>query len=203
MEYSIEMINIPFGSKQENEMQTAKKKIILVFRKLVSMKDFDKITVAEICESAYVSRKTFYTYFKDKNDIIEQIFLYSITQPFREFRELYVTHDLPAALIMEWLYQRIYEDREFYANVSKFTGQNSLQELVLKHTTEMLDKTLADSCISEIDKEYTVYFYAASHTMLLIKWIRDGMIVSPKKMGSYYEKWTIPGWIDISQNKET
>jgi AcrR family transcriptional regulator len=197
MEYSMRKENIPFDSIQEYEVQSAKKKIIVEFRKLVIIKDFDRITVAEICENAEVSRKTFYTYFKDKNDIIEQIFLYSITQPFKEFRRLYATHELPATLIMEWLYQRIYEDKDFYANVSKFTGQNSLQEFILKHTTEMLDDILADVGISEKDKEYTVYFYAASHTMLLLKWIRDGMIVSPKKMGSYYEKWTIPIWRDL------
>ena len=198
----MEKEHIPFESVQKNEMQIAKKKIILEFRKLVIKKDFDRITVGEICEHAQVSRKTFYTYFKDKNDIIEQIFLQSITQPFREFRELYMTHDLPASLIMEWLYQRIYEDREFYANVSRFTGQNSFQELVLKHTTETLEMILKTVDMSEKDKEYMIYFYAVSHTMLLIKWIRDGMIVSPKKMGSYYEKWTIPNWRILTQNSQ-
>ena len=200
MGYSMGNEHIPFESMYENEMQTAKKKIIVEFRKLVIRKDFDRITVGEICEHAQVSRKTFYTYFKDKNDIIEQIFLHSITQPFREFRELYMTHDLPASLIMEWFYQRIYEDREFYANVSRFTGQNSFQELVLKHTTETLETILKTVDMSEKDKEYTIYFYAVSHTMLLIKWIRDGMIVTPKKMGNYYEKWTIPNWKELTQS---
>lgn len=191
--------NMSFNSLQEDEVQTAKKKILLEFRKLVIMKDFDRITVAEICEYANVSRKTFYTYFKDKNDIIEQILLFSITKPFVEFRRLYVMHEgLPAALIMEWLYQRIYEDKDFYTNVSKFTGQNSLQEFILKHTTVMLEHALKKVDMSEEDKEYTVYFYAVSHTMLLIKWIRDGMVISPQKMASYYEKWTIPIWRSFS-----
>jgi AcrR family transcriptional regulator len=194
--------NIPFDSIEEIDVRSAKNKLILSFRKLVIMKEFEKLTVAEICEHANVSRKTFYTHFKDKNDMIEQNVLHSITQPFKEMRKLYTVHDLPSTLIMEWLYQRIYEDREFYANISSFTGQNSLQEFVLQHTTEMLEDMLINVEMSVEDKEYTVYFYAASHTILLIKWIRDGMVVSPRKMASYYEKWTIPIWRDFSTNKK-
>ncbi|MGG3942097.1 TetR/AcrR family transcriptional regulator [Peribacillus psychrosaccharolyticus] len=190
------------GSLEEIDVQSAKDKLILSFRQLVIIKEFEKLTVAEICEKANVSRKTFYTHFKDKNDIIEQIVLHSISQPFKEMRMLYTLHDLPSTLLMEWLYQRIYEDKEFYANISSFTGQNSLQEFVLKHTTEMLETILESVDMSEVDKEYTVYFYAASHTLLLIKWICDGMIVSPKKMAGFYDKWTIPIWQDFSQNKK-
>lgn len=179
-------------SMKEREGYSAKNKLILGFRKLVAIKDFEKLTVAEICEYANVSRKTFYNYFKDKNDIVERIVFYSITQPFRELRKLHLVHELPASLMMEWLYQRIYEDRDFYAKISSFTGQNSLQEFILNHTTEMLENILSDVDMSKEDREYTIYFYAASHTLLLIKWIREGMNVSPKKMASFYEKLTIP-----------
>ena len=194
--------DIGFDSLEDIAVQSAKNKLILSFRQLVIMKEFEKLTVAEICEKANVSRKTFYTHFKDKNDIIEQIVLHSLSQPFKEMRKLYTLHDLPSTLLMEWLYQRIYEDKEFYANISSFTGQNSLQEFVLKHTTEMLETILESVDMSEVDKEYTVYFYAASHTLLLIKWISDGMIISPKKMAGFYDKWTIPIWKNFSQNKK-
>jgi len=164
------------------------------FRHLVLKKNFEKLTVAEICEQANVSRKTFYTYFKDKNDIIEQIVRHSLTQPFAELRKLYALHDMSPTVIMEWLYQRIYEDREFYMEISRFNGQNSLEEFLLKHTTTMLKNALSTVNMSDLDKEYTIYFYASSHTSLLIKWIRDGMVVSPAKMASFYETWTIPVW---------
>lgn len=76
------------GSLEEIDVQSAKNKLILSFRTLVRIKEFEKLTVAEICEHANVSRKTFYTHFKDKNDMIEQNVLRSITQPFKEMRRL-------------------------------------------------------------------------------------------------------------------
>ena len=188
-------------STEEADIQSAKEKLIIGFRKLVLKKNFEKLTVAEICEQANVSRKTFYTYFKDKNDIIEQIVRHSLTQPFAELRKLYMLHDMAPTVIMEWLYQQIYEDREFYIEISRFNGQNSFEEFLLKHTTNMLENALSTVNLSDLDKEYTIYFYASSHTALLIKWIRDGMVVSPAKMASFYETWTIPIWRSFYENK--
>lgn len=189
------------NSTEETDIQSAKEKLIIGFRQLVLKKNFEKLTVAEICEQANVSRKTFYTYFKDKNDIIEQIVRHSLTQPFAELRKLYVLHDMAPTVIMEWLYQRIYEDREFYIKISRFNGQNSFEEFLLKHTTNMLENALSTVNMPDLDKEYTIYFYASSHTALLIKWIRDGMVVSPAKMASFYETWTIPIWRSFYENK--
>ena len=45
MGYSMEKEHIPFETMQKSEMQIAKKKIIVEFRKLVIKKDFNRITV--------------------------------------------------------------------------------------------------------------------------------------------------------------
>lgn len=41
---------------------------------LLNEKEFDKITVKEICDRAQVSRITFYTYFHDKYDLMNDMF---------------------------------------------------------------------------------------------------------------------------------
>ena len=42
-------------------------------RELVCKNGFDKVTVKMICEKTNISRKTFYTFYQDKYDILEQI----------------------------------------------------------------------------------------------------------------------------------
>jgi len=44
--------------------------ILQAFNKLAKKKDFDKITVEQICKEAEVSRATFYRYFEDKYDVM-------------------------------------------------------------------------------------------------------------------------------------
>lgn len=185
-----------FFITNEKNLNSTAIKIINSFYQLVMSQDFIKLTVSEICEEAQISRKTFYKYFKDKNDIVEQILIKDILLPMQKLRELYINMELPSGMILEWQYQQFYKERKFYERISAFTGQNSFYEFILKHSTEIISEKLKILKLSDIEKEYMTYFYASSHTMLLVKWIKDGMIISPKQIASYYERWTIPIFID-------
>ncbi len=37
--------------------------------------------------------------------------------------------------------------------------------------------------------------------MLLVKWMKDGMVIPPKQIASYYERWTIPIFIDYENSR--
>ena len=183
------------GLTQNNRVKSTAEAIMNCFHKLVMEKDFKKLTVSEICEEAGVSRKTFYKYFKDKNDIVEQILIKDILNPMEQLRELYTNMELPSGMIFNWQYQQFYNDRKFYQRISAFTGQNSFYDFILNHSTSVISERLKNLELSAIDKEYMTYFYSSSHAMLLIKWIGDGMILPPKQIASYYEKWTIPVFV--------
>jgi len=183
------------GLTQNNRVKSTAEAIMNCFHKLVMEKDFKKLTVSEICEEAGVSRKTFYKYFKDKNDIVEQILIKDILNPMEQLRELYTNMELPSGMILNWQYQQFYDDRKFYQRISAFTGQNSFYDFILNHSTSVISERLKNLELSAIDKEYMTYFYSSSHAMLLIKWIGDGMILPPKQIASYYEKWTIPVFV--------
>lgn len=170
----------------------AYKQIILSFRELVMQKDFEKLSVAEISQAAGISRKTFYQYFKDKNDIVEHIVYENIIQPMNHMRSLSTAFEFPSLTIMSWLYEQFYKDRSFYLKISSFTGQNSFFELMLGHTSAIVAGKIGNLNVSETEKEYSIFFYASSHLTVLTKWIREGMKIPPSEMASFYEKWTIP-----------
>lgn len=176
-------------------------KIINCFQQLVIEKDFKKLTVSEICEEANISRKTFYKFFKDKNDIVEQVLIRDILEPMEKLRELYINMELPSGMILDWQYQQFYKNRKFYERISEYTGQNSFYEFIVKHSTAIISDKLNSLEMPEVDREYMTYFYASSHALLLIKWIGDGMALPPKKIASYYEKWTIPIFNEYSERK--
>ena len=48
--------------------------IVNAFIKLVNQGSFEKLTVQEILDEALVSRNTFYSHYRDKYDIAEQLF---------------------------------------------------------------------------------------------------------------------------------
>lgn len=55
---------------------------------LLRDKEFDRITVKEICERAEISRITFYNYFKDKYDLMNDMFQLLETKSTAYFLEL-------------------------------------------------------------------------------------------------------------------
>lgn len=177
-------------------------RIIQTFKELVMVKDFEKLTVAEISEAASISRKTFYQYFKDKNEVVEYIVFENIIQPMNQMRSLSVAFEFPSLTIMSWLYEQFYKDRLFYSRISSFTGQNSFFELLLEYTSNIVAEKFSSLTISEQEKEYATYFYSSSHIMVLTKWIKDGMVISPVEMAQFYEKWTIPAIVEYSSNEK-
>lgn len=54
-------------------MTQTKQSLINAFFELVSQKDFEKITVADITKGAKVNRATFYAHFSDKYELLEYI----------------------------------------------------------------------------------------------------------------------------------
>lgn len=60
-------------NKNVNITKETRKKLINSFWQLYKKKDLSKITVGEICINAKYERTTFYRYFMDINDIINQL----------------------------------------------------------------------------------------------------------------------------------
>lgn len=76
------MIN-PYESKlcYEHHLSKTEKKICNTFIKIYEHKDFDKITIKEICDGVPVARSTFYQYFnntREVKDMIEDNFIYGL-----------------------------------------------------------------------------------------------------------------------------
>lgn len=62
------------ASKVRNLRNTqTKKSLINAFFSLAFIKDFEKITIADITKGAQVNRSTFYAHFKDKYDLMEYL----------------------------------------------------------------------------------------------------------------------------------
>ena len=184
-----------------SEVNGAYGELMDAFRRLLVNKEFEKISVAEISKAANVSRKTFYNYFRDKNELVEHIVYKNILLPMKQMRSFSDAFQFPSQTIMSGLYEKFYEDRVFYKKVSLFTGQNSFFELMMDYTTVIVEEKFRDLAISEQEKEYSIYFYASSHMMVLMKWIRDGMVITPQQMATFYDKWTIPAIVEYMNEK--
>lgn len=92
-------MSIQTSDNKYSKAEQTRAKIIDVFLELMAEKKWDKITVKEICGKAAITRGTFYQYFSDIYDLMEQIqdaLLEDVTRRYNA-----ISSEPPAAFPME------------------------------------------------------------------------------------------------------
>lgn len=158
-----------------------KENIIELYKEMVIKKQGAKVTVKEICEELDISRTTFYKYFKDTYDILEYIFVNDAIEQI----EILFSANLDQMTIIEGWYMSFYRNKEFYCYAMKDESQNSLFNTIISKL-QTYNINLFKTYIPEEDIEYYAYKYASLQAMLLKKWMKDGMVVEPRKMAEYF-----------------
>lgn len=157
---------------------------------------FSKITIADICAKAHISRKTFYSYFVDKNDLLARTIYDDALHLIDDLRALLPTKNYKSApkLLIETLHQSIYEQKDFFEKLIAHGEHYVLLSTLSTEISKMNRRILASSDLPAIEREYMAYFYASAHSMLILKWIQDKWRITPKQMTDYFYKWALQFW---------
>ena len=106
-----------------------KKALASSLKELLDVMPFEKITIADICDSCGMNRKSFYYHFRDKYDLVNWIFDTEFLEIARDaldpncrFGEKVQTRWKSVSAICDYLYQ----NHSFYQKVLTYRGQNSL-----------------------------------------------------------------------------
>lgn len=161
---------------------------------LLVQKPFDDITVQDVLDGAGVSRSTFYTHYRDKNDLflsdVEEFFE-SMATALSRFGD----KSERVAPVRE-LFAHIGEARPFYNALVESGRMPDVMELGLGHFGRGIAQRL-----NEIPRARTIppdrraaiaHGLAGSLFSLLTWWIRHGMILSPEEMDKLFHRlvWT-------------
>ena len=158
------------------------------FERLVVEKQNLKFNIQDICDGSCISRQTFYRYYRDKYEIIEEIVRYDLVDPLYPLMDNRVE---PVDILENW-YITLLKKKSFYTIIMKEQGQNSFFESLIKYIYELELVCLKQQNINdEQDLDYLAYKFASMQAMLLKKWFQDGMVASPKKM-AYYCRFNMP-----------
>ena len=174
------------------------------FRELLCDKRYKSITVKDICERAHVSRKTFYTNFRDKEDIISYIFKRDIIQPLHHINAVFTCEEAKSmtSTIQTKIYRTIFEDREYYRNlVVSMKGRDDTFIRVATNAIYEFDCEVLNRIGFKGDEQhadYISYFYASSQAMLMQKWIFDNFSLSPDELSRLYFSMTLEFWRTVA-----
>ncbi len=148
--------------------------LIHCMRKLLRENRISRIKVSDICESAHISRRTFYRYYSDKYELMNDAafnYLYQNT----EIRETDSQWD-----VIEKCCKLMYRERTFFLHAFESKGQNGFWEEAVTFMIPFARKEYPDS--GYLIDTCNDLMISGIYTMmrLIEKWIKDGFPTDPE-----------------------
>lgn len=177
--------------KEEKDLrfQRTKKSIIAAMTKLLEKKNFDQITVKDICEKAYISRSGFYLHYKDKYDLVESYQKEMLEKGTGIFERTLQRGE--ENFLLEVL-QFLNGEGKMFALLISDHGSPEIQRLMM----EMLQKNARQNILpniqiqveSEVEEKYLVAFMSNANLGVVKEWISSGQRESPEEVAEIMNK---------------
>lgn len=165
-------------------MATDTKKLIYhTFIDLLHTKPFDKITVRDIVEACEINRNTFYYYYSDIYDLLEEIFT-------KKINEMLEGHKNGTSWITAFLKvaNEAYEHKKMIYNICSSRSYEYLENYMYRACNQIcvdVVRNLAeDMNVPDEDIEFIAAFYEYGFVGVLSEWFKTGMREDPLQLGS-------------------
>ena len=152
------------------------------FIRLLKEKPINKITVKEICELADINRSTFYKYYLDPYDWIEQ----AERECLKTSQEVIDRIDsTDIEVLLTELFETIEANFEMFSVI--FANHGNLLKEIFTLYLEKAESRLKDTILQNPagSQKWECYFRIYGCTGIIGCWIKDGMEQSPKEVASY------------------
>ncbi|MBQ8348462.1 MAG: TetR/AcrR family transcriptional regulator [Ruminococcus sp.] len=172
-------------NKSESKYFNTAVKMDKAFLELLEKKDFEFITVKEICVKAGVNRSTFYLHYETIGDLLDESVQYMFDQLFEYFpdKDTHVMNDIKNAELadlylitphfLEPYMTYISEHKRLFATALKKSDSLRLDDSYDKLFTHVLSRILDRFGIPENRKKYMLKFYIYGIIAVIGEWLKN------------------------------
>ena len=154
-----------------------KKALASSLKKILSKKEFNKITINDITEDCGVNRQTFYYHFKDIYDLLEWIYTNEVIGKIKNLETDNPTENWQQEFL--YVFEYIIENKKFVYNTYYSVSRSFFLNFVYQQTNLVLTKAVNEKSknmnIDEKNKKFIADFYKYSFVGIMLDWIRQGM----------------------------
>ncbi len=158
--------------KQPELTAQTKENLTEAFWQIYCAKRIEKITVKEITAKAGYNRSTFYEYFTDVYDVLEQIET-SLLPGQEDLPPLSLTNISTTSLPIDMFIKMYEKNRKYYIVLLGDNGDSSFQSKIKRSVKEMLKKRLVVQGIADnYELDFTLEFMLSAMIGVLSYWFR-------------------------------
>ncbi len=165
------------------------------FLKILNEKEFEYITVKEICKEAGVNRSTFYLHYETVGDLLDETLDYINSKFSSYFQNPRIDINKITSLPLDELYLITPEYLIPWLNFIK-ENKKLFQTFMKRHETlkigssyenifrAVISPILTRFGVPDNDQEYTFLFYVEGIVGIVKKWIREGCVREVKEIST-------------------
>ena len=169
--------------EQDIRYQRTNQRILEAMTHLLQKKNFDNITIKDICEEAKISRSGFYLHYVDKYQFIELYMAEFMTKINTLFDKN--NSGIDQQLMLTILYY-LKEEGQLFSLLLSDKGsqeiQTSLKKILQKNARLNILPKLKQNIASPTEERYIVVFLSNALFGLLQEWIHTGQKESPEEL---------------------
>lgn len=144
------------------------------FHDLILEKDYEKITVKEVCARAKINKKTFYTYYETLDDLLLEM-QDSIAAEYRGRVRGLTLKDMDRMIREFFLFSE--EQGPFYEKITCGGSYAGIRQQMIEKVCRGSNLFAELNDIPESERELVETFVAESLLAVYTRWIRSGKIV--------------------------
>lgn len=142
---------------------------------LLDKQPIQKISAREIAANCGLSTRTFYNYYRDKNELVSQIYCDMSESAWYTNGKLNTLEEYLSA----WIYHAHTDYLNFFINTFAYRGQNNLRETIHKKGVADLIRLIQanghwDAVTQDAERSLSVYMYG------LIGYFEETVLTSPQ-----------------------
>lgn len=150
-----------------------KRALAQAIKELMNEKPLVKISIADIVDRCQMNRQSFYYHFRDKYDLVNWIFYTEL------ITELQNSPNKDEYEELKNICRYLYDNRAFYINALKFTGQNSFYEYFGDVIYQLLKAAFNESFGNSDQSDFNAMFYADALRACIFRWLTSGAKMPP------------------------
>ena len=164
-------------NKQESKYQYTASLMGEALLLLLEQKDYDAITVKEVCQKAGVNRSTFYLHYESMNDLLEET-VDMISGRFKESLSSVPADDPSKVVLTSEKYLRPYlgfikENMRAYKVIHQKDHLFNSQKTFESFYQSIFSPALTHFGVIEEEKKYVFAFYTQGTVAIIGKWLDD------------------------------
>ena len=161
------------AKKIDLRVKRTNKMIMEAFIHLVEAKGYDNITIQEIADEAMINRATFYSHFKEKQDLYDQIFKQAIDAfaAVLDPDQIVQGNRLKVRkieMVLKNIYEQIQANRKFFLTIMDASGNEILRKKVAEILNEKYSHVFKRLKITENDIEVPLDFIIEYMTSIFV-----------------------------------